>query len=121
MPPLEFWRGVNPRNAANSRPVAKVFASCTVAKIAEAVMGPIPGMLVNRRAVGSALTCIAICLSIASISSSSASIWRHNEASAPPDTFGNHDLAVLVSFLSEKALERISVLRPLGRNDADLR
>ena len=43
MPPVEFWRGVRPRKAANSRPLAKALGSRTVATIAEAVIGPMPG------------------------------------------------------------------------------
>jgi hypothetical protein len=39
LPPLEFWRGVRPRKAANSRPLAKAPASWMVATIAEAVTG----------------------------------------------------------------------------------
>jgi hypothetical protein len=48
--------------------------SWIVATIAEAVTGPIPGTVINRWAVWSALTDITISLSIAPIAASSASI-----------------------------------------------
>ena len=43
LPPVELWRGVKPRKAANSRPLAKSPMSWIVAVIAEAVTGPTPG------------------------------------------------------------------------------
>src|ERR1700722_12718165 len=43
LPPVEFWRGVRPRKAANSRPLAKALASWIVATIADAVTGPDAG------------------------------------------------------------------------------
>ena len=72
--PVELWRGVKPRKAANSRPLAKTLASWIVAMIAEAVTGPMPGIVVNRLAVSLDLTDAASSLSIAPIASSSASI-----------------------------------------------
>jgi hypothetical protein len=83
LPPVEFWRGVRPRKAANSRPLAKALASWIVAVIADAVTGPTPGMVINRLAVSSALTDAASSLSIAPMASSSASIWPTSERSAP--------------------------------------
>jgi len=74
LPPVELWRGVSPRKAENSRPLAKALMSRIVAVIAEAVTGPTPGMVINRLAVSSALTDAAISVSIAPIASSSASI-----------------------------------------------
>jgi len=74
LPPVELWRGVRPRKAANSRPLEKALVSRTVATIAEAVIGPTPGMVVSRRAVSSAFTSASISLSIAAISPSMASI-----------------------------------------------
>jgi hypothetical protein len=38
-PPVEFWRGTNPSQAANCRPEAKTPASGTAAAIALAMMG----------------------------------------------------------------------------------
>ena len=78
-----LWRGVRPRKAANSRPLAKALASWIVAMIADAVTGPTPGMVINRLAVSSALTDAASSLSIAPMASSSASIWPTSERSAP--------------------------------------
>ena len=72
--PVELWRGVKPRKAANSRPLAKTLASWIVAVIAEAVTGPMPGIVVNRLAVSLDLTDAASSLSIAPIASSSVSI-----------------------------------------------
>ena len=51
MPPDEFCRGVKPRQAANSRGPEKTEASCILAALAEAVTGPMPGMLIKRLAV----------------------------------------------------------------------
>jgi hypothetical protein len=53
LPPEEVCFGVSPRKAANSHGPAKLDASLMVAAIAEAMIGPKPGMLVSRRAVSS--------------------------------------------------------------------
>jgi len=53
-----------------------------VARIAEAVTGPTPGMVISRLAVSSALTDAASSLSIAPIAASSASIWPTSGRSA---------------------------------------
>jgi hypothetical protein len=55
-PPDEFWRGVSPIQAANSRPDAKTEGSDTVAATADAVMAPKPGIVSRRR-----LTALARC------------------------------------------------------------
>src|SRR5271167_1363843 len=99
LPPVELWRGVKPRKAANSRPLAKSPMSWIVAIIAEAVTGPTPGMVINRLAVSLALTAIAISLSIA---------------------VGNHSLAVFVKAVDGQPLQIIGMLRALRRVDADL-
>ena len=44
LPPLECSRGVSPRKAANSRPLENAPKFWTVARSAEAVTGPTPGM-----------------------------------------------------------------------------
>ena len=45
LPPVEFWRGVRPRKAANSRPLAKALASWIVAMIETAKrLMTIPGV-----------------------------------------------------------------------------
>ena len=49
-PPLEFWRGQSPSQAAKWRAEGKVRMSGTVATSREAVMGPMPGMPPNGRA-----------------------------------------------------------------------
>ena len=49
LPPLEFWRGVSPSQAAKSRADVKDPGSTAVAAIAEAVIGPTPGTDVRRR------------------------------------------------------------------------
>jgi hypothetical protein len=53
LPPEEFCLGVSPRKAANSRGPAKLVVSWMVGIIAEAVIGPKPGMLTRRLAVSS--------------------------------------------------------------------
>jgi hypothetical protein len=74
LPPVALWRGVRPRKAENSRPLAKALASWIVAVIAEAVTGPTLGIVINRLAVSSALTDAARSLSIAAIASANPSI-----------------------------------------------
>ena len=49
LPPDEFCRGTRPIQAANCRPDLKSDASVTVAAIALAVIGPIPGIVSRRR------------------------------------------------------------------------
>src|SRR5271157_5434104 len=95
LPPVELWRGVRPRKAANSRPLAKARMSWIVAVIAEAVTGPTPGMVISRLAVSSALTDAAISLSIAAIASSSPSIWPTSGPSAARAGHGLDHLAGL--------------------------
>ena len=40
LPLVELWRGVSPRKAPNSRPLAKALISWIVAAVAEAATGP---------------------------------------------------------------------------------
>src|ERR1700677_3478371 len=77
LPPVEFWRGVRPRKAANSRPLAKAPASWIVATIADAVTGPTPGMVINRLAVALDLTDATISLSSGLWCKASMSARRH--------------------------------------------
>src|SRR5258708_38591973 len=93
LPPVEFWRGVRPRKAANSRPLAKALASWIVAMIADAVTGPTPGMVINRLAVSSALTDAASSLSIAPMASSSASILADKRTKRAAHAIGDDDFA----------------------------
>src|ERR1700729_3875293 len=72
LPPEEFCLGANPRNAANSRGPEKTPTSCTLAAIAEAVTGPIPGTLIRRRAFASVFTSSMKARSLTAISSLSA-------------------------------------------------
>jgi len=71
LPPEEFCLGASPRNAANSRGPENALTSWTLAAIAEAVMGPIPGTLISRRAVSSVLASPMMARSLAAISWSS--------------------------------------------------
>ena len=48
LPPVEYYLGTKPIQAANWRLVAKCLASLTVATTAVAVTSPIPGMVINR-------------------------------------------------------------------------
>jgi hypothetical protein len=45
---VERWRGVRPRKAANSRPLAKTLNVLDRGHDREAVTGPTPGMVINR-------------------------------------------------------------------------
>src|ERR1700734_2765406 len=114
LPPVEFWRGVRPRKAANSRPLAKALASWIVAVIADAVTGSTPGMVINRLAVSSALTDAASSLSIAPMASSDKRTKRAAHA------IGDDDLAILVETVGSHALQAIGMLRALRRDEADL-
>ena len=53
LPPVECWRGVSPTQAAKSRPLAKVSGGGARAAIAVAVIGPMPGIVISRRATSS--------------------------------------------------------------------
>src|SRR5262249_23559906 len=48
LPPVEFCRGTRPSHAANSRPLRNAVGSTTVAAIAVAMIGPMPGMVARR-------------------------------------------------------------------------
>src|SRR5207342_3709446 len=52
LPPVEFCRGTRPSQAANSRPLRKPLGSVTVAAIAVAMIGPMPGTLARRWLTG---------------------------------------------------------------------
>src|SRR5215475_15020927 len=52
LPPVEFCRGTRPSQAANSRPLRKALGSTTVAAIAVAMIGPMPGTLARRWLTG---------------------------------------------------------------------
>src|SRR6185503_7068138 len=43
LPPVEFCRGTRPSQAANSRPLRKPLGSTSVAAMAVAMIGPMPG------------------------------------------------------------------------------
>src|SRR6516162_9353527 len=53
LPPVDFCSGVSPSQAAKSRPAGNPSAAGTSAVIAVEVIGPTPGIVINRRAVGS--------------------------------------------------------------------
>src|SRR6185436_1944311 len=55
LPPVEFCRGTRPSHAANSRPLRKPLGSATIAAIAVAIMGPMPGIVAKRWLTGIAL------------------------------------------------------------------
>ena len=69
---VEFFRGTRPSEAANSRPLRKPLGSVTVAAIAVAMIGPMPGIVASRWLTG-LLLCQAIsCFSIAATAASGA-------------------------------------------------
>ena len=67
MPPVEFCLGTSPSQAANSLPLRNVFGSATVAAIAVAMIGPIPGMVARRWLTGLFLCHARTCVSSSAI------------------------------------------------------
>ena len=51
--PVEFCGGTRPSQAANSQPLRKPLGSATMAAMAVAMMGPMPGIVANRWLTGS--------------------------------------------------------------------
>src|SRR6516162_3292977 len=74
LPPVEFCRGTRPSQAANSRPLRKPPGSTTVAAMAVAMIGPMPGTLARRWLTGLLLCQAMSCFSIAATAASSCSI-----------------------------------------------
>src|SRR5262249_42559401 len=74
LPPVEFCRGTRPSQAANSRPLRKPLGSTTVAAMAVAMIGPMPGTLARRWLTGLLLCQAMSCFSIAATAASSCSI-----------------------------------------------
>src|SRR6516165_3252863 len=72
LPPVEFCRGTRPSQAANSRPLRKPLGSTTVAAMAVAMIGPMPGTLARRWLTGLLLCQAMSCFSIAATAASSA-------------------------------------------------
>ena len=60
LPPAECWRGAKPSHAAKPRPLRNVSIGGAKAMIAVAAIGPIPGIVINRRAASSSLAQRAI-------------------------------------------------------------
>src|SRR5689334_11233075 len=56
LPPVDLCSGVSPSQAAKSRPARKPSGAGTRAVIAVAAIGPMPGIVMSRRATGSAFT-----------------------------------------------------------------
>src|SRR5262245_45948524 len=63
LPPVEFCRGTRPSQAANSRPLRKPLGSTTVAAMAVAMIGPMPGTLARRWLTGLLLCQAMSCFS----------------------------------------------------------
>src|SRR6516164_1997405 len=74
LPPVEVCRGTRPNQAANSRPLRKPLGSTTVAAMAVAMIGPMPGTLARRWLTGLLLCQAMSCFSIAATAASSCSI-----------------------------------------------
>src|SRR4051812_43656923 len=75
LPPLECCRGTSPSHAANWRPFLNADGSGTVAAIAEAVIGPMPGIVARLQLASSDLCQARIRRSSTSICLSHSSIW----------------------------------------------
>lgn len=65
LPPLDVLSGVNPIQAAESRALRNAAASATVARIADAVIGPMPGIASSRFKRASSRAAERICRSSA--------------------------------------------------------
>src|SRR3954449_9620804 len=74
LPPVDVCRGVSPSQAAKSRPARKPSGAGTRAVIAVAAIGPMPGIVISRRATGSAFARWVISASNAWICASNA--WK---------------------------------------------
>src|SRR5215472_353295 len=81
LPPVECCRGTRPSQAANSRPLRKPLGSTTVAAMAVAMIGPMPGTLARRWLTGLLLCQAMSCFSIAATAASSCSIWAASTCS----------------------------------------
>ena len=66
-PPDECCRGTKPNHAAKSRPRRKLSIGGAKASTANALTGPTPGIVCNRRAVSVCVAKAPICLVLASI------------------------------------------------------
>lgn len=53
LPPVDFCKGVSPSQAAKSLALVKLSMGSAKARIAVALIGPIPGMVMSRRAASS--------------------------------------------------------------------
>src|SRR5438045_2258065 len=63
LPPVEFCRGTRPSQAANSRPLRNPLGSATLAAIAVAMIGPMPGIVARRWLTGLLLCQAMSCFS----------------------------------------------------------
>ena len=72
LPPVDFYNGTSPNQAAKSRPARKPSGAGTRAMIAVAAIGPMPGIVMSRRATGSAFARRVISASSTWICASSA-------------------------------------------------
>lgn len=88
-PPLECARGVNPIQAAKSRPVRKPAGSGTTARTVAAMIGPTPGIAVRRRALSSFLTASRIIRSSLSMRAVTVSICSSSSSKAIRAAPGN--------------------------------
>jgi len=60
LPPVEYWLGVSPIQAANCRPFLNSRALPTVATMASAVVGPMPRIFIRRCAGSQSLAWASI-------------------------------------------------------------
>ena len=117
LPPVDFCSGVSPSQAEKSRPRRKVCGAGLgdASRAAAVVIGPTPGMVISRRAIGSSLTRLAISRSSTAIWSASSRRALDQDLQAGPRR--RRQLALRVFDLSDEALD---VADPLGRHLAVL-
>lgn len=69
-PPVECWRGTRPNQAAKSRPLRKCSGGGASVAKAMAISGPMPGIVIKRRAISSSFDRRVISVSSTLISAS---------------------------------------------------
>ncbi len=99
LPPVDFCSGVSPSQAAKSRPTRKPSAAGTSAVIAVAVIGPTPGIVISRRATGSAferrlISPSSSCICASSVVKVSISSFRIVRALSGKAAFGSSTCAI---------------------------
>ena len=116
LPPVECCRGTSPSQAEKSRPRRKLSIGGAKAWIAVALIGPIPGMVIRRRASSSWRTCARICFSRSLICALRLSICANRRSANSRTRSGSHRLRIR----NDRRQQR-NMSGALGRNNTELR